>query len=431
MRKSIKVLSLVVALFMVFGLGLTGCGDKKVDNATVSTAAVTAQAESTAAPAEPVKDVTIRYGLWGSEAELKVQTDAAVGSEKIYPGLKIEVTPYPSSDEFWKQLPAQVAAKTAPDIIQLTNEGHIEYIVKGSFAPIDTEIKEAGLDIGKYSDAAKQIWTYDNKMYGLPMGAAPAMFFINKDMWDAAGLKDYPKTWDEVAIAAKALTKKGQYGLIFNIDAFHFTNYALSFGGGWDTGKTINSDANVKALEFIVKMFQEKIATSPKAEGLGWDGEVFSNKKGAMSTGGYWYKGFLAGAAPDIKYVCIPVPQGTQQGQTMHSAGIAILSSAADKVAAVKAAAYMSREECLSQMMTTVGLNPALTSLTSKYYEANPEFKAIADVAKDSKDFGYPAQGTKFRDALVNAMEAKILKNDNSKTVKQILDELQEKFGSK
>lgn len=418
MKKSLKVVSLLLALCMVFSIALTGCGGS-------NTAAP--QGDSAENKDGESKEITIRYGLWGSEEEQKIQKEFALGVEKVYPGIKIEVTPYPDDKTFWQQLPAQVAAKTAPDMIQLTNEGHIEYISKGSFAPIDTEIAEAGVDLSKYADSAKQIWTFDGKMYGIPMGAAPAMFFINKDMWEAAGLKDYPKTWDEVKTAAKALSKGDVAGIIANIDAYHLTNYVLSFGGGWGNGKTINSPENVKALEFFVSLFDEKIATSPKHIGLGWDGEVFANKKGVMTTGGYWYKGFLTNSAPDINYVVLPVPKGTTEACTMHSVGIAVLKDAPDKVAAVKAAAYMASEGNLEKLMNGIGLNPALSSLSSKYYENNPEFKAIEPMVKASKDFGYPADGKKFIDAIVGAMEAKILAGD-SRSVKEILDEIQNNF---
>lgn len=426
MKKVTKFLALAMALLIV--LGLAGCGTAQKTESTTASQTTAAQSETTAAPTEKVKEVTIRYGLWGSEEEQKIQKESAAGAEKVYPGLKIEVVPYPDSVTFWQQLPAQVAAKTAPDIIQLSNEGHIEYIVKGAFAPLDEDIKTAGIDMGKYSDAAKGIWTYDGKLYGIPMGAAPAMFFINKGMWDAAGLKDYPKTWDEVKTAAKALTKDGVTGLILNIHEFHLTNYVLTFGGGWGNGKTINSDANVKALEFVVEMFKEKLAVTPKQAGLGWDGEVFSNKKGAMSTGGYWYKGFLKNAAPDIQYVAIPMPKGTVESSTMHSGGIVVLKDAVDKLAAVKAAAYMASEDALLKLSSSTGINPSITSIASKYFEINPEFKDAMEARINvSKDFGYPAETKKFIDTLVAAMESKILKNE-SKSVKEILDEIQKDF---
>lgn len=426
MKKSPKVLVLLLFVSLALIIGIVGCAEKK---STGDTAASTtsAPAEKTADKVEPAKEITIRYGMWGSEAEINAQKENALGAEKVYPGLKIEVAAYPDSATFWQKLPAEIAAKTAPDVLSLSNEGYYEYVAKGNFVSIDNEIKEAGVDLSKYSDSSKAIWTVDNKLYGIPTVQSVGMFFINTDMWQAAGLKDYPKTWDEVKTAAKALTTKDVYGLVINIHPFHLTNYALTFGGGWSNGKTINSDANVKALDFIVSMFQDKLATSPKAEGFGWDGEVFANKKAAMTTGGWWYKGFLKGAAPDLKYAVLPMPEGTTKGATSISTGIVVLKDAPDKLSAVKAAAYMAREEALLNMMDKAGIDPAMTSLSAKYYEANPEFKATESIKAFAKDFAYPAETTKFNDSLQVAMESKILKND-TKTVKEILDELQNTF---
>lgn len=424
MKKVLRSIAVLTTLCLALSIAFAGCGGQKAKEEPTS---ATSKEEKKADETKENKEITIRCGLWGSEAEQKIQKENAIGVEKVYPGVKIEVTTYPDSATFWQQLPAQVAASTAPDIIQLTNEGHIEYIEKSAFAPIDEELKKAGVDVSKYADTAKQAWTHNGKLYGIPMGASPAMFFINKDMWDAAGLKEYPTTWEEVKVAAKALNKNGVAGLIINLHEFHFTNYALSFGGGWGNGKTINSEANVKALEFIVSMFEEKLAISPKQAGNGWDGEVFAAKKGAMTTGGFWYKGFLKNSGPDIKYVAVPMPKGTTQACTLHSKGVVVLKDSPDKLAAVKAAAYMSREEALGKLMEGIGLNPSLTSLTPKYYDINPEFKAVEPMVKIAQDFGYPAQGKKFIDSIVRAMEAKILAKDK-KSIKEILDGLQSQF---
>lgn len=55
----------------------------------------------TVAPAEKPKEVTIGFGMWGSEEEIKVQKENALGIEKLYPGMKIEVVAYPDSATFW------------------------------------------------------------------------------------------------------------------------------------------------------------------------------------------------------------------------------------------------------------------------------------------------------------------------------------------
>lgn len=121
------------------------------------------------------------------------------------------------------------------------------------------------------------------------------------------------------------------------------------------------------------------------------------------------------------------MPKGTALACTSISTGIVVLKDTPDKLAAVRAAAYMAREEALKKMMESAGIDPAMPSLSAKYYENNPEFKPTEPSKAVAKDFAYPANTTKFCDSLQAAMEVKILKND-SKKVKDILDELQKSF---
>lgn len=428
MKNPERILSLFIAMCLLTTMALTGCSKTAVQVPTneKGNKAVASSNEGKESK-ETAKEITVKFGLWGSEKELATYTELSKNSEEMSPGLKLEMQTYPSSTDFWNQLPAQIAAKTAPDIVKLTNEGAYEYVEKGLFAPIDDWVKEAGLDLSAYADSAKEIWASGGKQYGIPISVVPAMFFINKDMWDEAGLGEYPKNWKEVKEAAIALTKDDVKGICINIMEYHFTNYALSFGGGWGNGKTINSDANVKALETIVDMYEEGVAISPSEAGYGWDGEVFANKKAAMSTGGYWYKGFLSESAPDINYVVIGMPEGTTKGCTSHSDGWVVLKDAPEKLAAVKASYYLTRDEALEVIMKDVGINPSKPSLSSAYFEVNPEFKAIESMVPYAKDFGYPADTMKFIDLLVPSMQEKILAGSD-KSVKEILDEVQSEF---
>jgi multiple sugar transport system substrate-binding protein len=132
----------------------------------------------------------------------------------------------------------------------------------------------------------------------------------------AAGLGDkYLKTWDEVFTAGKALTKEEQYSI--NLHPFHITNYIKSYGGDWKNGEAINSEENVLAFEKV--MYEAGVAVTPKELGFGWDGEVFTNEKAAVTTGGYWYKSFLKDANPDLNYVALSIPEGTTKGSTIIS----------------------------------------------------------------------------------------------------------------
>lgn len=424
MKKLLSVLLVMLLLVQVVGCGKTEEAVSSDSELNVEdNTAVSSDDESE----EKAEKVVIRYGFWGSEEELNVHTENAKNVQEVFPNIEIEIQHYPSSEDFWNTLPAQIAADTAPDILKITNEGAYEYISGGLFANLDTYIKEAELDMTEYTESAMGIWNIDDSTYGIPVSVAPAMFFINTDLWQAAGLGDYPTTWDEVKDAAKAMTNEDTYGLIINLHEYHLTNYALSFGGGWGNGTTINSPENVQALETVFSMYEEGIAISPSALGFGWDGEVFANGKGAMSTGGYWYKGYLKNAAPDLNYAAIPVPAGTTQGCTSHSDAIVVLEDSKNKLEATKAAYYLTNDMALENLMESVGINPAKKELASQYYEINTEFAAIEAIVPFAKDFGYPVDTKKFSDALIHEVEYRVL-GDGDKTAQQILDEVQASF---
>ena len=376
----------------------------------------------------PAPDVTtVRLGLWGAEAAINAYTENSRGIEEVYPGVRIDMQPSPSSQEFWNTLPGRIAAGTAPDILQLTNEGAFEYIEAGLFIPIGEILEAEGLSMDAFSESALDIWSVDGELYGIPVSVGPAMFFINVDMWNEAGLGEYPTTWEEVEQAARALTTSNRHGLIINIHPFHLTNYVLSHGGGWGYGRTIASEANERGLNRVIRMFEEGIAVSPQQAGYGWDGEVFSNRAAAMSTGGHWYKAFLSNAAPDLNWVAIPMPQGGAIASTSHSEAIVVLRDAVDRSAAVKAAYYLAREQALENLMIKASINPARPSLSAQYYEVNPEFQAVQPYVQYGQDFGYPAETSRFIDALVRAMEERILAG-SGKPTREILADLQRSF---
>ena len=171
---------------------LTGC----------ASSSAAASASSTTDSAN--EKVTITFGYWGDSGETEAYTKAIEGIENEIPNVEVKLQHYPGTKDFWDSLPGQIAAGTAPDIIAPTNENHLYYISEGLFLPMD----EYGFDLTNTNSNAIDAWTYDGKLYGIPVSAAPGLFIINQDLWDAAGLTDYPTTWDEVYEDAKVLDRK-------------------------------------------------------------------------------------------------------------------------------------------------------------------------------------------------------------------------------
>ena len=418
MKKKLLPLLLSSALLAALVAGCT----------PASPAAKATDSPAASNPTSPAADpVTITLGYWGDSGETEAYTKAIEGIEAVVPGVKVELAHYAGTADFWDSLPGQIAAGTAPDIIAPTNEGHLSYISEGLFLPLS----DYGLDMSAYAPNAVDAWTYEGKLYGIPTTAAPGLFVVNKDMWDAAGLGAMPTTWDEVYEAAKVLTKGDVKGLCIDVSqGYHATQYMNSFGGGWKNGSDIDSAANEKAFDFIFKMFKEGLAVNSKDVGLSWDGEVFAAGKCAMTTAGTWYIGMMKEAAPDINYEILPMPGGDgHNGCTLHSTAFAVLSNCKNPELAAQVAYFLSREDAQKTTAELVGNMPSMTSLRDWYFEQNPKMQN-AKVSLDwATSFGYPIQAAEFQTDLVRAFE-EVQYAGGTQTSKDILSALATKYGS-
>lgn len=148
----------------------------------------------------------------------------------------------------------------APDVVVATNERHLQLIDNGVLAPLDSY----GFDLTGYAENAVQAWNYEGVQYGIPMTAAPALFAINVDLWNAAGLGDYPTTMEEVYEAAKTLTKDGVVGLcIHDGSLFATTQYLNAFGGGWNGTHDIDRQENIDGLDLSSKCLTKELRPLP------------------------------------------------------------------------------------------------------------------------------------------------------------------------
>ena len=363
-----KIVSLFLALLMALGL------------------CVTAGAEEGA---------TITVGFWGSSGEDKAIDAALEGVLEAIPGVKeVKKVQYPSANDFYEKLPGQFVAGTAPDVVVATNERHLQLIDNGVLAPLDS---------------------YGFVQYGIPMTAAPALFAINVDLWNAAGLGDYPTTMEEVYEAAKTLTKDGVVGLCMHDGSlFATTQYLNAFGGGWNGTHDIDRQENIDGLDFVFKMFDEGVAAAPRTLGLGWDGEVFAAGKAAMTTAGTWYVNLMRESAPDTNYVFIPFPGGNgKTGCTLHSYGAAVIADGENEDLAAQVAYYMARQESQEKRAELMGDRPCMEAALPVFQAANPALAVIDEYIAEAKGFNYPGDQA-FTTDLVNALQAHIHAGDTT-----------------
>ena len=172
---------------------------------------------------------------------------------------------------------AAFRAGKAPHILQVFEVGTATMMgAKGAVKPVYELMAEAGVpfDPKAYLPAVTGYYsTTDGKMLSMPFNSSTPVLWYNKDAFAKAGLDPNapPKTWPEVADAAKKLIGAG-YSCGFStawITWIHLENFSawhnVPFGtkangfGGFDTEYTFNGPLQVKHIQQLADWQKDKI----------------------------------------------------------------------------------------------------------------------------------------------------------------------------
>ncbi len=238
---------------------------------------------------------TIRYSTWGSIAEKEINEKIISAFMEENPGCTVELEYIP--ENYVQKIDTMFLGGDAPDVIY----GHPHYFAawasNGLLLNLNDlfETEKDFFNADKFATEMYPQYCYKGDHIATVNGSDTFLLFYNKDMFDKAGIA-YPTddwTWDDFIAAGKKLTGtvdgNKQYAITFD-DIYPI---AVSFGGEYfddmanPTAVTFNSDATVKALQFVQDcIYKDSIAPDTKnAELLGGS---FSTGKVAMQVTGAW-----------------------------------------------------------------------------------------------------------------------------------------------
>jgi multiple sugar transport system substrate-binding protein len=215
---------------------------------------------------------------------------------------------------------------------------------------------------------------------GVPLDVHPQGLYVNADMLRDAGFDRPPATGRELIDYARALQRDtdgdgrpDRWGFSLTMWRWNFCSLAYQYGGrllGDDGTPTLDSPANIAALEQLVALVRtEKIAPDPE-NNLGWVG--FRQKRIAMVLDGIYMLGDLK-RLEGFSYVAAPTPRfGPLPGTHGDSHVLCIRRgiSPSARAAAVKLIAFLSDH---SLAWADAGQVPARRSV-----RATEQFRGLA-----------------------------------------------------
>ncbi|WP_427023904.1 ABC transporter substrate-binding protein [Aureimonas ureilytica] len=146
----------------------------------------------------------------------------------------------------------------------------------------------ADFGMDEFSPASIDLASYDGVQRGIPYRSTTYILHYRKDLLEAAGIAQPPRTFAEYREAAKRLTEAGapnRYGVGIcarqgGAIVDHFGPYLLSSGGGfYDLAKRdiwINNENSVAALDYVAGLINADKSIPPDALTWEWD-EIIAN----------------------------------------------------------------------------------------------------------------------------------------------------------
>ena len=242
--------------------------------------------------------------------------------EKQNPDVKVEML---GGVQYGSKLLTQILSGKAPEVLQVAYGDVKALASEGAFVDLTKDFE------AEKANYVPEIWNLsvnDGKLYGVPWLGHTIQLIYNKTLFEKAGIKEPPKTWDELYDVAKKLTvdtngdgKPDQFGIGLagkqHPDlAWMYGMFAAQAGaqlvketnGRYEVA--INSPEGIKALEFYTKLLKE---TAPP-DSLNKDGGAimadFRNQVVAMELQGPWGVSDVWKAGGNFEVGVAEVPSG-------------------------------------------------------------------------------------------------------------------------
>ncbi|MFA9398658.1 MAG: ABC transporter substrate-binding protein [Clostridiaceae bacterium] len=297
MKKSKKIISLLLTSLMV--MSLAACGSSK---------------DASDGGKDETKKLTI--WAWDPNFNIPVMEEAKKIYTEANPGIEIEVVEMAKADVEQK-LQTNLASGVTdglPDIVLVEDYNSQKYLqaFPGSFTDLTNSI-----NYDNFADYKVQLMTLDEKVYGVPFDSGVSGFFYRTDILEEAGysaddVKDI--TWDQfIEIGKKVKEKTGKYLLSFDAADGGLMRVMLQSAGAWyfnEDGSVnlANNDTLIEAVESYKKVVDADIA-KPTSGWTEWV-SAFNTGDVASVTSGIWIIGSIkAETSQSGKWMVAPTPR--------------------------------------------------------------------------------------------------------------------------
>lgn len=430
----------VVAVSVLAGCGNSGGVEGKTDDTAADSAgagdAETDSAETAGDDAESTETAEGNtLSLWtiftGSDGDVlrEIISDYNESNED---GITVEVDIMDNST-LQSKLPSAVSSGTGPDFVLVGIEYIEEYVNNGILEPIDDFWEATGTNEDNYYENVVAKSYVGGTLYGVPMQYNLQYLYYNKDMFEAAGIKSAPTTFEELEEDAKALTdaEKGQYGLACPTDFGYYVQYLWGNGGDVINTETsenlLNSDTNIETLTWLQQLAKD---VSPEGITSAEADTMFQSGQLAMCIAGPWNINILNNLG--VNYGIAAMPAGSDGAYSAEGGCAYMVPAGTDpgtKEAVYKFMAHWLTDDVLKEWSMRNGFPVwSYSLLTDTEIQENDVLSSVSEASSIGRDWhlGYEYGSQIDADVMRPMMENIFLGGDVAKEVQDASGKMDE-----
>jgi multiple sugar transport system substrate-binding protein len=370
--------------------------------------------------------VTVFWALYDGLTEAyREELEAAFEAE--YPEIELDIVPVPW-DQMYDRLTTSLAGGDPPEVSVIGTRWLLEFMALDAVVPVGDYVSAA--TINNIAEGAKEAVINDVLM-GLPVAAGARILTINNDVTSVV-----PETMEELRREAIRVTDGETYGLFMpgqkHTELTDFAYYFYAAGGDFfeadsDGGygrSTVNSDAGVKALEFMVELAIEDEVVPPGFLSMTRQSghPVFYSGDVGYVMIGAWVESALeqAGADFDVTYAQIPGFEGMPSQPLIITDSLAMFSDAENLEEAGLFIDFFYQDEWKARFDELIGFPPVTVSAASLPQFQSSLYQALNEAALGAKPWPLMEGWAEYSDIIWDAVSEALLEQ---KTPQEALDD--------
>lgn len=340
----------------------------------------------------------ITFATWNTDTA-KLVNDNLGTFHADYPGIEVEVQVSPAGADYWTKLQTQAGSGTAPDVFWMNGPHFQLYAGNGQLEPIDDLIKDGTVDPAKFPQPLVKLYTYQDKIYGLPGEYASTGLWFNKAIFADAGEAEPTGdwTWEDFAATgariSERLKSKGIYGIAVAADGEQSYYNSIKQAGGYvisDDGRRSGyaEPGSIEGLKLWADLMQN--GTSPTVQQLNDSpaDEWFVSGKAAMMQGAAFNVANFGESQYAEQFQIVRMPKKQTNISVTHGVAPVISAKSKNKAAARAFLAWISGPDYATKLAARASTIPGLAGSEGPYLASHPDWnlQVFLDAARE----GYP-----------------------------------------